>query len=183
MTRTAVVHSTACKVLGSAEDPLHASCPPAAATPDCLSMQACAKQMGLTSDTEQCSHDIADSIGQGSPLEMCYYLGKLQEEQYLLSKPPKRKGEVDVMIKVPMLGYACTYITMFRLARKPWLPGASKFGLCNVAAMLCVHLFAWPNSLGTMLPRCVAWNAHTAPASMLHVSLHAERRCLCLCCC
>lgn len=37
---------------------------------------------------------------------MCYYLGKLQEENYLLSKPPKRKGEVDVMIKVPMLGYA-----------------------------------------------------------------------------
>ena len=46
----------------------------------------------------------ADNIGQGSPLEMCYYLGKLQEENYLLSKPPKRKGEVDVMIKVPMLG-------------------------------------------------------------------------------
>ncbi|KAL3145829.1 hypothetical protein ABBQ38_015202 [Trebouxia sp. C0009 RCD-2024] len=45
-----------------------------------------------------------DNIGQGSPLEMCYYLGKLQEENYLLSKPPKRKGEVDVMIKVPMLG-------------------------------------------------------------------------------
>lgn len=49
---------------------------------------------------------VADNIGQGSPLEMCYYLGKLQEENYLLSKPPKRKGEVDVMIKVPMLGYA-----------------------------------------------------------------------------
>lgn len=46
----------------------------------------------------------ADNIGQGSPLEMCYYLGKLQEENYLLSKPPKRKGEVDVMIRVPMLG-------------------------------------------------------------------------------
>ena len=40
-------------------------------------------------------------------MEMCYYLGKLQEEHYLLSKPPKRKGEVDIMIKVPMLGYAC----------------------------------------------------------------------------
>lgn len=51
-------------------------------------------------------HCDADNIGQGSPLEMCYYLGKLQEENYLLSKPPKRKGEVDVMIKVPMLGYA-----------------------------------------------------------------------------
>ena len=48
----------------------------------------------------------ADNIGQGSALEMCYYLGKLQEEHYLLSKPPKRKGEVDIMIKVPMLGYA-----------------------------------------------------------------------------
>jgi len=48
----------------------------------------------------------ADNIGQGSALEMCYYLGKLQEEHYLLSKAPKRKGEVDIMIKVPMLGYA-----------------------------------------------------------------------------
>ena len=47
---------------------------------------------------------IADGIGQGSPLEMCYYLGKLQEENYLLSKAPKKKGEVDIMIKVPMLG-------------------------------------------------------------------------------
>lgn len=46
----------------------------------------------------------ADEIGQGSPLEMCYYLGKLQEDNYLLSKAPKKKGEVDVMIKVPMLG-------------------------------------------------------------------------------
>ena len=43
----------------------------------------------------------ADDIGQGSPLEMCYYLGKLQEDNYLLSKAPKKKGEVDVMIKVP----------------------------------------------------------------------------------
>lgn len=51
-----------------------------------------------------CLHCVADNIGQGSPLEMCYYLGKLQEDNYLLSKPPKRKGEVDVMIKVPMLG-------------------------------------------------------------------------------
>jgi len=57
----------------------------------------------LTGIDEWC----ADNIGQGSALEMCYYLGKLQEEHYLLSKPPKRKGEVDIMIKVPMLGYAC----------------------------------------------------------------------------
>ena len=57
----------------------------------------------LTGIDEWC----ADNIGQGSALEMCYYLGKLQEEHYLLGKPPKRKGEVDIMIKVPMLGYAC----------------------------------------------------------------------------
>ena len=49
-------------------------------------------------------HVNADDIGQGSPLEMCYYLGKLQEDNYLLSKAPRKKGEVDVMIKVPMLG-------------------------------------------------------------------------------
>ena len=47
---------------------------------------------------------MTDNIGQWSSLEMCYYLGKLQEENYLLSKAPKKKGEVDVMIKVPMLG-------------------------------------------------------------------------------
>ncbi len=45
---------------------------------------------------------------------MCYYLGKLQEEHYLLSKPPKRKGEVDIMIKVPMLGYACLAFVGFQ---------------------------------------------------------------------
>jgi hypothetical protein len=34
----------------------------------------------------------ADNIGQGSALEMCYYLGKLQEEHYLLSSPPRGRG-------------------------------------------------------------------------------------------
>ena len=46
----------------------------------------------------------ADNIGQGSTLEMCYYLGKLQESNYLLSKAPRKKGDSDVMIRVPMLG-------------------------------------------------------------------------------
>ena len=75
------------------------------------SQEPLSSPVGVAAMSSSCSQNtaticcaLADNIGQGSALEMCYYLGKLQEEHYLLSKPPKRKGEVDIMIKVPMLG-------------------------------------------------------------------------------
>ena len=71
--------------------------------PNCVTL-ACCHLLPKTPFATKKVVCAADNIGQGSPLEMCYYLGKLQEENYLLSKPPKRKGEVDVMIRVPMLG-------------------------------------------------------------------------------
>ena len=47
----------------------------------------------------------ADELEQASPLEMCYFLGKLQEPHYSLSKPKGVKGK-DATIKLPMLAYA-----------------------------------------------------------------------------
>ncbi|KAL0036922.1 hypothetical protein WJX77_005063 [Trebouxia sp. C0004] len=76
-------------------------------------------------DFRRCVHENQDqgnldldNIGQESALEMCYYLGKLQEEHYLLSKPPKRKGEVDIMIKVPMLGVSMVTQRLVNVERK-----------------------------------------------------------------
>ena len=44
----------------------------------------------------------ADELEKGSPLEMCYFLGKLQEPHYQLSKPKGVKGK-DATIKLPLI--------------------------------------------------------------------------------
>ena len=44
----------------------------------------------------------ADELEKGSPLEMCYFLGKLQEQHYMLSKPKGVKGK-DATIKLPLI--------------------------------------------------------------------------------
>ena len=47
----------------------------------------------------------AEELEQGSPLEMCYFLGKLQEPNYMLSKPKGMKGK-DATIKLPLIAYS-----------------------------------------------------------------------------
>ena len=46
----------------------------------------------------------AEGLAKDSPLEVCYYLGKLREDGHPLAKvQPKQTGQ-DRMMKVPLLG-------------------------------------------------------------------------------
>ena len=55
-------------------------------------------------DWKNPKHSAGD-IGKDSPLETCYYLGKMLERNYPLSKVDRKK---DVASKFPVLGYAAS---------------------------------------------------------------------------
>ena len=51
-----------------------------------------------------CMVVAAEGLAKDSPLEVCYYLGKLREDGHPLAKvQPKQTGQ-DRMMKVPLLG-------------------------------------------------------------------------------
>lgn len=62
-----------------------------------------------------------DDLEEGSPLEMCYYLGKLQEEHHLLSKRSiagNKRTHPDIVIRVPALALSLTVQRLLDLERR-----------------------------------------------------------------
>lgn len=48
----------------------------------------------------------ADNLGENSPLELCYYLGKLRENRMALHPASIGRRDKDTMIRVPALRWA-----------------------------------------------------------------------------